>query len=203
MCRYGKKSEMYMKVEKMQSMIPCRRRKWVTRVQTYILHACGNSYSDSGVYILTWTYSPPPRSCGLKKAWCVGRGRRRCFYLVLFRVTWLYFLLCFLSKTVKWKNVVKFVAALYLASLPAPPKPRKTVCAKHTERRSMGSSDGRSHPLGSPLTAGLPRVSQKQGRWETPRARRILLLVLLFCFSLCLWPQMTFTFWCPDVKTIS
>lgn len=29
-----------------------------TRVHTYILHACVNSYSDSGVYILTWTSAP-------------------------------------------------------------------------------------------------------------------------------------------------
>lgn len=83
----------------------------------------------------------------------------------------------------------------------------------------MGSTDGRPHPLSSPITAGLPRMSQKQGCWETLRARRTFLLVLFFCFSLCLWPQMTFTkctqwewnllvhmvptFWCPDVKTIS
>lgn len=98
-----------------------------TRVHTYILHACVNSYSDSGVYILTWT-APPP-SCGR-----VGRGGRRCFYLVLFRVTWLYFLLCFLSKTVTWKNVVKFVAALCLVSLPAPPQSPGKLCVPNIIR---------------------------------------------------------------------
>lgn len=29
-----------------------------TCVHTYILHACVNSYSDSGVYILTWIHPP-------------------------------------------------------------------------------------------------------------------------------------------------
>lgn len=37
-----------------------------TRVHTYILHACVNNYSGSGVYILTWT-SPPPQKLWVKR----------------------------------------------------------------------------------------------------------------------------------------
>lgn len=78
-----------------------------------------------------------PQKLLVKRKIGVLRGRRHCFYLVLFRVVLLYFLLCLLSKTVKWKKVVKLVTALYLASLSVLQSPGK-VCAKHKLKEDGG-----------------------------------------------------------------
>lgn len=71
-----------------------------TRVHTYILHACVNSYSGSGVYILTWTF-PPQKLWVKRKIGVWGEEEDVAVILYFFIVIWLYFLLCFLSKVVK------------------------------------------------------------------------------------------------------